>query len=321
MDSRFISEGPAVIEWNGNKYYTTDTLTLTPDFKMREIISSMFGAVDSRITDKLFSLTFTPLGMMSIPATGYFPYGVGDVGKLLMPDVDLPIVIWTSSGQKITIPAGIINKPPQLMLGTDIGPMGQMGFAGLGDITKEDAAADSMYKIETADIAAHDLDPDKAPTPAYKAVVTTPAVGEGEPTVVEIDSEKGFTFDDGSAFAPRSVNRYGTVNFKLTALKPTVAFSPFGLTEAEAAALWNVQGAGAAKLGASNRIRKSLSIQPANDTDKGITIEFADFKVMSGSMLFGADDPRHGQYVFAPVATVVDGVMQPLYTVTFPTWA
>ena len=177
MDSRFISEGPAVLEWNGNKYYTTDTLTLTPDFKMREMVSSLFGVVDSRVTDKLFNLTFTPLGMMSIPAIGYFPYGVGDVGKLLMPDADLPIVIWTSSGQKITIPAGIINKSPNLLLGTDIGPMGQMGFAGLGDITKEDAADEAYYKIEEADISAHDLDPDKATTPAYKAVITAPAVG------------------------------------------------------------------------------------------------------------------------------------------------
>lgn len=321
MDSRYISEGPAVIEFNGAKYYTTDTLNLTPDFKMRELVSSMFGVVDSRVTDKLFNLTFTPLGMMDLTAAAYFPFAVGDLGKLLMPDTDLPIVIWTSTGQKITIPAGIISKCPQLLLGTDIGPMGQMGLAGLGDITKEDAADEAYYKIETADISAHTLDPDKAPTPAYKAVITTPAVGEGEPTEVEIDSEKGFTFDAGASLTPRAVNRYGTVNFKLSALKPTLAFTPFGLDEAGAAALWNVQGTGAAKLGASNRLGKSLTVKPVDDALKGITVTFADCKVQSGEMLFGADDPRHGQYVFTPVVTLVESVMQPLYTVTFPTWS
>ena len=37
-------------------------------------------------------------------------------------------------------------------------------------------------------------------------------------------------------------------------------------------ALWNIQGTGAAKLGASNKRGLALTVQPANDTDKGITV-------------------------------------------------
>jgi hypothetical protein len=321
MDSRFISEGPAVVEWNGFKYYTEGTLTLEPDVKLREIVSAMFGPVDSRVTDKMFSLGFTPIGMMNNNAASYYPFGIADLGKLLMPDVDLPIYIWTSGGEKVTVPAGIISKCPQALLGTDIGPFGQMSLAGLRDYTVEDAADEAHYKIEEAELAEHTLDPDKAPTPAYKAVITTPAVGEGEPTVVEIDGDKGFTFDYGATLKPRGVNRYGTTNFKLSALKPTIAFQPFGLSISDIMAYWNIQGSGAAKMGGSNRLGKSLTVKPANDGDKGITVVFPDFKIQSGSMLFGSDDPRHGQYVFTPVAKVVAGVMQPLCTVTFPTWA
>lgn len=315
MDSRVISEGPAVVSFNGQNYYTVGTITLTPDIKLREMVSAYYGPVDSRVTDKLFSLSFTPFGEMNNNAAKYFPFGAGDIGKLVAPAVDTPIYIYTSAGEKITIPAGLISKCPQLLLGTDIGPMGDMALAGMGDITAEDAAEDAHYTIETAAIAAHSLDPDKAPTPAYKAVL-----GTGE-TAVEIDSEKGFTFDCGATLAPRSVNRYGTVNFKLTGLKPSLSFTPFGLTEAQVMAYFNIQGAAAAKLGASNKLGVALTVQPANAGDKGITVAFADCQVKSGSMLFGAEDPRHGQYAFVPAVKVTAGVPGALYTLTFPTWA
>ena len=315
METRVISEGPAVVSFNSQNYYTTGTITLTPDIQLREMVSAYYGPVDSRVTDKLFNLTFTPFGEMNNNALKYFPFGVGDIGKLVAPASDTPIYIYTSAGEKITIPAGLISKCPQLLLGTDIGPMGEMSLAGMGDITAEDAADDTHYKIETAAIAAHSLDPDKAPTPAYKAVI-----GAGE-TAVEIDSEKGFTFDCGATLVPRSVNRYGTVNFKLAGLTPSIAFQPFGLTEAGIMALWKIQGTGAAKLGMSNKRGLALTVQPANDGDKGITVAFADHQVKSGSMLFGAEDPRHGQYAFVPAVKVTAGVPGALYTVTFPTWA
>ena len=313
MDSRVIAEGPAVVEFGGYKYYSTGTITLTPDLKLREIVSSYFGPVDARVTDKTFNIAFTPVGMLDTVAA-YFPFGAGDIGKLVAPDTDAPIVIWTSEGEKITIPAGCFAKCPQLLLGTDKGPMGDMALAGMGDIAVEDAAETAHYTIETAAIEAHALDPDKAPTPAYKAVV-----GTGE-TAVEIDSEEGFTFDPGAAFAPRAVNRYGTVNYKLTGLAPSVAFTPFGLTEAEAMTLLHIQGTGAAKLGASNKRGLQLQILPAEATAKGVTVTFADFQCREGSMLFGAEDPRHGQYVFVPAVKVTAGVPGDLYTISFPSW-
>ncbi len=279
------------------------------------MVSSYYGPVDRRVTDKMFTLGFTPFGEMNNNANKYFPWGAADLGKLIAPETDTPIYIYTSEGEKITIPAGVLIRPPQLILGTDRGPMGEMQFAGLGDITGEDAAADTHYTIETAAIDAHSLDPDKAPTPAYKATL-----GTGE-TAVEIDSEEGFVFDLGVSVTPRAVNRYGTVNFKLAALSPSVAFTPFGLSEDDAMELFNIQGAAAAVLGASNKLGKQLVVSPADASANGISVTFADCQVQSGSMLFGASDPRHGQYAFVPSVKVTAGVPGALYTVTFPTWA
>jgi hypothetical protein len=314
MNSRVIAEGPAVVSFNGYQYYSEGTITLKPELKLREITSSYFGPVDARVTDKTFTLSFTPVGMLDTVAA-YFPFAATDIGKLVAPASDTPIYIYTSAGEKITIPAGCFAKCPQLMLGTDKGPMGDMALAGMGNITAVDAAADTHYKIETAAIAAHSLNPDKATTPAYKAVI-----GTGE-TVVELDSETGFVFDLGATFAARAVNRYGTVNYKLTGLKPSVSFTPFGLTEAQAIALLNIQGTNAAKLGASNKRGLQLQILPADSSAKGVTVTFADFQCREGSMLFGAEDPRHGQYVFVPAVKVTTGVPGVLYTVAFPSWA
>lgn len=314
MNSRVIAEGPAVVSFNGYQYYSTGAITLKPELKLREITSSYFGPVDARVTDKTFTLSFTPVGMLDTVAA-YFPFAATDIGKLVAPASDTPIYIYTSAGEKITIPAGCFAKCPQLMLGTDKGPMGDMELAGMGNITAVDAAADTHYKIETAAIAAHSLNPDKATTPAYKAVI-----GTGE-TAVEIDSETGFVFDLGATFASRAVNRYGTVNYKLTGLKPSVSFTPFGLTETQAMALLNIQGTNAAKLGASNKRGLQLQILPAETASKGVTVTFADFQCREGSMLFGAEDPRHGQYVFVPAVKVTTGVPGVLYTVAFPSWA
>lgn len=315
MDTRVISEGPAVISWNGFNYYTEGTITITPDIKLRDKVSSYFGVTDRRVTDKLFTLSFTPYGEMNNNLLKYFPFTAADLGKMVAPSEDTPLYVYASTGEKISFPAGCISKCPQLLLGTDIGPMGDMAFAAMGDLGGVDGADDTHYTIETAAIAAHTHDPDKAPTPAYKATL-----GTGE-TAVEIDGEKGFTFDNGATLTPRSVNRYGTVNFKLTDLKPSVAFQPSGLTIAQAMGYWNIQGASAAKIGGSNKLGQQLVVGPANDGDKGISVTFADCLVQSGSMLFGKDDPRHGQYAFVPATKVTAGVPGSLYTLTFPTWA
>lgn len=315
METRVISEGPAVVSWNSQNYYTEGAITLTPDIKLREKISAYYGPVDSRITDKLFNLSFTPFGEMNGNMLKYFPFASTDLGKLVAPSTDTPLVIYASSGEKLSFPAGCISKCPQLLLGTDKGPMGDMSFAAMGDITAEDAASDTHYTLETSAIAAHTLDPDKAPTPAYKATL-----GTGE-TAVEIDGEEGFTFDCGASLTPRSVNRYGTVNFKLSALVPTLSFKPFGPTMAEVLAWLNIQGESAARLGQSNKLSLQLVVGPANDTDKGITVTFADCICKSGSMLFSATDPRHGSYAFIPAVKVTAGVPGALYTLTFPTWA
>jgi hypothetical protein len=316
--TRTAIEGPAVIEYNGAQFYTEGTINLAAELAMHEIVSSYYGPIDRRLTDKVFNLTFTPVGMASITADKYYPYGIGDLGKLIAPETDAPVVIWTSAGEKLSFPAGVVSQCPPLNLGIGKMPMGQMGIACMGDLSKADAATDAHYTISTAAIAAHSLNPATILTPGYKLVLTLAGTPDVETT---LDSEDGFVFDPGVALTPRKANAYGTVNYKLTKFAPRITFAPFGQTEAAMMALLNIQGATGAKLGASNRLGQSLTLTPRDDDGTGIVIEFPDCQVESGTMLFGATDARHGAWVFTPVLNVVDGAMQDLYTVTFPTFA
>lgn len=316
MSIRDIIEGPAVVDYDGFLYYSEGNITISPDLKLREMISSYFGPGDQRVTDKMFAVEFTPIGMMDNNRAKYFPFAVSDLGKLIAPAVDKPVVIWAANGQKITLPAGVITASPQLLLGVDKGPMGSMTISCLGDIAKADGAAEAHYKIETAAVAAHTLDWNKAPTPAYKLELTLDG-GEGADVITSLDGIDGFTFDLAASLTPRAVNRYGTVNFKLSSFAPVITLKPAYQTESAMFTLLNIQGAGAAKLGGSHRLGQSLTLKPAEVGAKGIQIDFADCVIKSGSMLFSRDDPRHGDYAIVPAYVTA----QSLYTITFPTWS
>jgi len=312
--NREIVEGPAVVEFNSFLYYSEGNIVITQNFAPRRMRSSRFGPAGRRVTDKLFTVQFTPIGMMDNNRASYFPFTAADLGKRLAPAVEQNLIIWDANGLKHSYPGACISQCPQLMLGVDKGPMGQMSISAMGSKTLADAAADAHYKIETASLAAHTLDWDKAPTPAYKVVFTL----AGEPDVeTELDGINGFTFDWKPTLNPSKVNRYGTINFKLSDFDPVITFSPAYQTEQAMLDFRRIQGALGVALGGGLSVGQSLSLLPAEDGAKGIQIDFPDFCIEDGSMIFGEDDPRHGDYAFVP--SPVSG--EDICTVTFPTWA
>lgn len=318
MDRTTI-EGPAVVEYNSVKYYSEGAITLTPETSMRDITSSMWGRVQKRMTDKIITVGFTPMGMLN-NQTAYWPYTVANLGAALAPSSDLDITIWAASGVKIVLKAGVITQCPQLILAADKGPFGPMTLTAMGALTKATGVADCMHVITSAAIASHALDLSKILTPGYKAELIHVGGGVGGIDEVEhtFESEEGFTFDGGYAIQPRKTNAYGTVNFKLTDIQPKLTFKPYGPTETQALAWLNLQGASGTKIGAANTLGRKLKVSPADGS--GITLEFADCQLESMSLVYGATDPRHGDYVFSPALVITNGVAS-LFTVTFPTFA
>jgi len=318
MDRTTI-EGPAVVQYNSVKYYSEGAIAITPETSMRDVVSSMWGRVQKRMTDKIFTVSFTPMGMLNSQAA-YWPYTIANLGAALAPNPDQDITIWAASGVKIVLKCGVITQCPQLILAADKGPFGPMTLTAMGALTKATGAADCMHVITAAAIDSHTLDLSKILTPGYKAELIHVGGGaEGADLVTHtFESEEGFTFDAGFAINARKTNAYGTVNFKLTDVNPKLTFKPYGPTEAEALAWLNLQGASGTKIGAANTLGRKLKVSPTDGS--GITLEFADCQLESMSLIYGMSDPRHGDYAFTPVLKITNGVAS-LFTVTFPTFA
>ena len=312
MNSRTTIEGPAVVEYAGYCYYTEGTITVTPVLAMRAITSSIFGKVEDRPTDKMFTVAFTPNGMLD-SKEAYWPYSATQLGATLAPETDQDITIWALAGTKIILKAGLITQCPQLLLAVDKGPFGPMTLTSMGTLEKAIAAEESMYVVQQAQLSAHTFDQTKILTPGYRARVL-----DGSAEVASFYSDEGFTFDVGMTLTPRTVNGYGTVNYKLTALQPQLTFRPYGPTDAEALAYLRMQGAGAAKLGASTSVGKSLSVEPISGT--GVTLLFPDFQISDLSLTYGFEDPRHGDWQITPVLKFSGGKSQPLFDVSFPSF-
>jgi hypothetical protein len=312
MNTRTTIEGPAVVEYAGYRYYTEGTITLTPVQAFRDVTSSIWGRVERRGTDKSFTVAFTPNGMLDKKAA-YWPYSATQLGACVAPPTDADVTIWSLAGQKLILKAGVITQCPQLILATDKGPFGQMTITAMGTLDKAEAAADSLYIIQQAALASHTFDLSKILTPGYRARVL-----DGTTTVATFDAEEGFTFDPGMTLTARTVNAYGTVNFKMTDLQPSLTFRPYGPTDAESLSYLRMQGAGAAKLGAGTSVGKSLAVEPTSGT--GITLLFYDFQIGESSLTYGFTDPRHGDWTINPVLKITGGAPT-LFDVVFPTFA
>ena len=300
MESRQIIGGPAAITYNGVTYYTEGDITLTPVTESRVIESSWHGPVSTRHTDRAMELSFTPLGVLPSGGTlaAYIPYGPGDLGKMVAPGTDKDAVVTTAGGVTITLKAAVISSVPDIHFGTDSGPFGQMTITGMGGTlaNKASGAASSIFATSTGTLSAA-LDASRILTPGYQLTLS-PSSGDD----VVIDGESGFDLTLGMTLNPIRVNAYGTVNFQLASVAPELTFSPIGPTEAEALAWLLLQGSSAGPLGSPATLGLSGVLAPIGG-QAGIKFTFPDCQITRGSMAFGSQSHRHGDYVLKPCVT------------------
>lgn len=314
MNGRQVIQGPALIRFNDYTYYSEGEITLTPELGERVITSSWHGPVSRRQTDRAITLAFTPVGMLD-SAAAYCPFGPADLGSLLAPAVDADVDIYTAAGVRLTLKAGVITRPPQLILAADKGPLGQMSITAMGGLAKAAGSDSSVWEALSATIGAHTLDPFRILTPGYTAELIEVGGTAQDPTETVLhsfDPLEGVTFDTGATVTPVRVNAYGTVNYRLDAIDPRAEFAAAALSESDLLSLMLLQGDAAGGIGSGATLGLRFRVLPAFGK-KGITVEFADC-TLTAPMSFGAATARSGTIVVRPV--YVPG--KPLYAVYFP---
>lgn len=309
MTSRTIISGPCIVKVGANWYETSDDVIVTPNTATRIITSSLRGPVTRRVIDRTVTVAFTPLGRLTALAA-YYPYGPADLGSLIAPAVDQSIIIWGADSKQYTYAAAIMTSPPELILSAKSGPFGSMEFTAMGSLTKNTAAANSMFTSATAAIDGYDYDVSDILTPGYKLELL-----DASDTVQEtIDGKEGFNFNAGYTLNPLSVDAYGTVNYRLSALDPALTFAPAGPDEAKLYELLRFQGADAAKIGEANNIGLKARVSPV--TGSGVILTFPDCQLTAASLIYGREAERLGPWTLNPV---VDADAETLFTLALTT--
>lgn len=294
MTSREIIGGPCLVKVGTAWFETSSDVTVTPNTRSRVIVSSLRGPVGRRVTDRTVTVSFTPLGRLATLAD-YYPFGPADLGKLVAPAVDTPVIVWGADGKQYTYLAAVVSAAPDLILSANGGPFGQMAFTAMGALTKASGADGSMFTYAAAPIAGYDYDLSTLYTPGYKLELL-----DGTDAVVEtIDGKEGFTFSPGYTLEPVQVDAYGMANMRLTALDPALTFQPVGPDVAKLYELLRFQGAAAAAIGAENALGLKARVSPVSGD--GVVLEFPDCQLTEASLLYGAPD-RLGSWTLNPAA-------------------
>lgn len=297
MTNREIIGGPCIVKVGTAWYETAGAVTVTPNTAGRVIVSSLRGPVGRRVTDRTVTVSFTPLGRLATLAE-YYPFGPADLGKLVAPAADTPVIVWGADGKQYTYLASCLSAAPDLILSANAGPFGQMAFTAMGALTKATGADGSMFTFAATPIAGYDYDLSTLYTPGYKLELL-----DGATVVETIDGKEGFTFKPGYTLTPVPVDAYGTVNFRLTAVEPVLEFGPVGPDVAKLYELLRFQGAAAAPIGAENALGLKARVSPVDGA--GVVLEFADCQLTEATLVYDGAEDRLGPWTLNPVS--VDG--------------
>ncbi len=316
MDRTEIIKGPAVVIRGGHTYFTQDAISLKANKETYSVPSNILGSAAKRITSKSFTVSFVPQGLLDTAAS-YFPWGIGDLGASIFGQADVPLVIHTLSGRKLTFGASGNLGVKSVHLGADKAALGEIQFLCLGKLDTLDSVAESRWKVEEAQYASAAMDISKLKTPGYKATLT---VGTGEDAVeTEIEGLEGFDITIDYEFDPDTVNAYGLVGQSLAGIGAYASFKPCNLTEAGILGLLGLEGSDLQDIGDDLAIPAAvLVIAPANAAAKGITATLYGVGAPEAEMQFGLKAKR-AQGMRLDASPVLDTTFK-LFTIAFPTW-
>jgi hypothetical protein len=227
-----IIKGPAAIQRNGIFLYVHGDIIATP---VRTTVAQQVDSVgfnDEREGSFKWEIGFTPAGIAS---AGYFDelypaaYRTPVVGTDIFGSADVPLVLWTFDGQKITFNRSALTKMPDLNLAADKQLFGAATYTALGTLEEDLDTAGRFAEIQAAAFADTSFDPSKILTLIYSA-----AWGASAPWTA-IASASGFTFAFELALAEEPSDKYGIAGMTIAAGGLTVSgkCQPQGITAAQ----------------------------------------------------------------------------------------
>lgn len=298
--------GPAVAQFNGGTFFPQGDIDYGFGFETFTPGSSMHGALDERIADRFGTVKLTPVGEWENLSV-LWPYRTALIGSSLFTATDVPLIVHTLAGQKLTAAAAAVTSLPEIYFGAKKTMIGQVGFTCIGKDNAAWDSADSFMQIQTVAF------PDATWTlfDLTKVVTGAPTISWGLGTPVTFIASEGVTVSFDLSYDWIETDAEGKVDATLGNLAVMAKFKPLGVTETQVRDWLKIQDVGGLKRGMSlDSVGFDLTVANSLGTVviKNAAIKTAGFK-------FGNTTLRHDELGFVAVRTFTGGKPDPLFTI------
>lgn len=279
MGRTTYTKGPAVVVFGSDaakvSLYSEADISIDEKLTTEVEDSDAFGPIKEFVSEREVDISFTPKSILTTSIlNAIFPYmkaNTWKIGDPLFPQVDVPLAIYGFDGTIRSYKASAVWKMPSVHLGMKKPQFGEISFKclGVGDAAwgavGETGTEGSLSSLTQTggdwDTASDDLD-------ATKLIRDYATLNWGAAPFDAFTSVDGVDIDFNLGTDPDPSDKFGVQNYRITGLDVSAKFAPNGITEAQLAARYLIQGATAARgaslttMGGGNDLTVSIGTTP-----------------------------------------------------------
>jgi hypothetical protein len=297
--------GPAAATFGGRTFFAQDGILISPALETDVVNSDANGAIDGSVSGVMVNIQFTPSAPFA-DLIALYPQLQGAPGASLFGASDLPLVLISANGVRMTFSAVAIIAMPDLFL-TTRGPVaGAVTFLAIGARSQGVMTSNRLVTIDTASMPST---PGGTPQLADDFVLTW-----GAAPWADLRARDGVRIRFALTTKPVISDANALLDLTLERLTVEARFipaSPDGPAEADLINALQLQGALPGRL-------LSAGARTLTMAGEHLCLELPLAQLTSAELAFDAVRPRVGELTFvaeralvetaAPMATLTEGI-------------
>lgn len=279
-----ICRGPGRLTLGSTVIDSKDGMTLSQEASSADIASDLNGYLGTIRTDQLLKVGITPYGRITgallaalYPAWMRTPA----IGSSVFGAADIPCVIHSAAGKKVTLFAAAVTTPPPLILSAVATAFGAAEITALLANGKLPGETDALIKVEDAAWTGTTAQARPQTGARYTAAFGEAAFAE---TVA------GFTTAFNFSSSPLASDNAGTLDVTFSGIRPECRFTPLDKSETDIITLLGLNSPRGSYMGSG----ENLVITGTN----GLVLTLYNCDVLQGPINWGVAALRAGELMF-----------------------
>ena len=303
MSRLTLVKGPGAVKVGSVVLHDADGIQADIQVGAVPVATSIEGEVDQWVSSRFGTISFRPAGeVTSSILAALYPHQTPVMGASLLGATDVPLIVASKAGTKLTYHAAALTQPPQVRLSATQTAFGSAAqFRALLAAGKDPADEGALVTIAS-----------EAWSDATYPFATTNLVRGaylGTYNSATITPRGGWTIDVQLATQAISTDHEGEIEILLTGVTVTATCEPQGMTEAAMAALLPYTVGN----GTSIRAGHDLVITGGAGT---ISATLYDARPLVGPMRWGTTQLRSGEVAWIAQRKLTGGVPGALYALS-----